>query len=147
MQFLTAYRFLTSAKNTGFISIISKISILGIIVGVGILITVMSVMNGFEKELRSKILGFTSHSTVYAKNNNLKLSNKIFSTIENLEEVIGYSPYIQKEGLLSSRNNTKTIFLRAIEPELERNVSDIDNNMILGNFDDINKFNNFLTYF
>ena len=142
MQFLTAYRFLTSAKNTGFISIISKISILGIIVGVGILITVMSVMNGFEKELRSKILGFTSHSTVYAKNNNLKLSNKIFSTIENLEEVIGYSPYIQKEGLLSSRNNTKTIFLRAIEPELERNVSDIDNNMILGNFDDINKFNN-----
>ena len=80
MQFLTAYRFLTSAKNTGFISIISKISILGIIVGVGILITVMSVMNGFEKELRSKILGFTSHSTVYAKNNNLKLSNKIFST-------------------------------------------------------------------
>ena len=142
MQFLTAYRFLTSAKNTGFISIISKISILGIIVGVGILITVMSVMNGFEKELRSKILGFTSHSTVYAKNNNLKLSNKIFSTIENLEEVIGYSPYIQKEGLLSSRNNTKTIFLRAIKPELERNVSDIDNNMILGNFDDIKKFNN-----
>ena len=142
MQFLTAYRFLTSVKNTGFISIISKISILGIIVGVGILITVMSVMNGFEKELRSKILGFTSHSTVYAKNNDLQLSNKIFSRIKENKKVIGHSPYIQKEGLLSSNNYTKTIFLRAINSELENTVSNIHNNMILGSFNDINKFNN-----
>ena len=137
MQFLTAYRFLTSEKNTGFISIISKISILGIILGVGSLIAVMSVMNGFEKELRSKILGFTSHATIYAKNNKFNNVNNIFEKLENIDEVTGYSPYIQQEGLLSSKNKTKTIFLRAVDPSLEKRVSEIHENMVLGQFDDI----------
>ena len=137
MQFLTAYRFLKSEKNTGFISIISKISIIGIILGVAILITVMSVMNGFEKVLRSKILGFTSHATIYAKQNKFSDTQKIYTQLANINKVVGYSPYIQKEGLLFSKNNTKTIFLRAVNPALEKTVSDVHDNMIIGKFDDI----------
>ena len=55
MKFLIAYRLLFSRYNLSFISIISKVSIFGLMLGVGILITVLSVMNGFEKELRDKI--------------------------------------------------------------------------------------------
>ncbi|MEC9206263.1 MAG: lipoprotein-releasing ABC transporter permease subunit [Pseudomonadota bacterium] len=142
MQFLTAYRFLTSEKNTGFISIISKISILGIILGVGVLITVMSVMNGFEKELRSKILGFTSHATIYAKKNDFNENNEIFKNLNSTSEVIGFSPYIQKEGLLSFENRTKTIFLRAIKPPLEKTVSNVHESMIIGKFDDLERIKN-----
>ena len=130
MQLLTAYRFLTSEKNTGFISIISKISILGIILGVAVLITVMSVMNGFEKELRSKILGFTSHATIYTKKDIFDNKDMVFKKLEGVNEIIGYSPYIQKEGLLSSKHSTKTIFLRAVNPSMEKTVSDIHENMV-----------------
>ena len=65
MNFLIAYRLLFSRYNLSFISVISKVSIFGLMLGVGILITVLSVMNGFEKELRDKILSFTSHINIY----------------------------------------------------------------------------------
>tara|TARA_B100001750_G_C15503426_1_gene598744 strand:+ start:1063 stop:2313 length:1251 start_codon:yes stop_codon:yes gene_type:complete len=142
MQLLTAYRFLTSEKNTGFISIISKISILGIILGVAVLITVMSVMNGFEKELRSKILGFTSHATIYTKKDIFDNKDMVFKKLEGVNEIIGYSPYIQKEGLLSSKHSTKTIFLRAVNPSMEKTVSDIHENMVVGEFNDFKKIKN-----
>ena len=79
MKFLIAYRLLFSRYNLSFISIISKVSIFGLMLGVGILITVLSVMNGFEKELRDKILSFTSHVNIYP-------SDRV--TIDDLEDII-----------------------------------------------------------
>ena len=79
MKFLIAYRLLFSRYNLSFISIISKVSIFGLMLGVGILITVLSVMNGFEKELRDKILSFTSHVNIYPSDN---------VTIKDLEDMI-----------------------------------------------------------
>ena len=71
MRLLLASRFLRSKQNSSFISIISKISVIGITLGISILITVMSVMNGFEYELREKVLGFTSHVTAYQNRQNI----------------------------------------------------------------------------
>ena len=70
MQFFLAHRFIFSKDNIGYLNTLSRISILGIILGIAILITVMSVMNGFEREIKSRILGFASHATIFGSNMN-----------------------------------------------------------------------------
>ena len=132
-----AYRFLKSKHNTGFINIISKISILGIILGVGILITVLSVMNGFEKELRQKILGFTSHVTIYPRNNSFVDYSNLLEQLKVNKDVIGYSPYIQKEILISSDTSTTNAYFRAIDPKLEQSAGIVDESIIFGSFNNL----------
>ena len=104
MNFSVAYRFLFSKYNLSFISIISKVSIIGIMLGVGILITVISVMNGFEKELRDKILGFTSHVNMYVnQSSNIDFVN----IIDNDPRIESYSIVHSHEQLVSSDKSKK----------------------------------------
>lgn len=137
MRFLIANRFLRSKYNTSFINMISKISVIGIILGVAILITVLSVMNGFEKELRTKILGFTSHVTIYPKNNSQLDHEKLYSKLVENKDVAGHSPYIQREVMITSSTGTVNAYFRAVVPNLEQDVSIVDNNIILGDFNDL----------
>jgi len=142
MRLLLAYRFIRSKDNSSFINIISKISVLGIILGISILITVMSVMNGFEKELKNKILGFTSHVTIYTNNSiNNKLSS-ILNKFKDNNEISGFSHYIENESLLSSQSGTVNAFFRAVDPSLEKNVGIIHSNIIFGSYDDFGKNEN-----
>ena len=133
MNLLVAYRFLFSKYNLSFISIISKISIIGLMLGVGILITVLSVMNGFEKELREKILGFTSHVNVYPHNQ---------YTIEELKLILkanknisAYSVINRNEDLISSDSvNNYPIILHSVNSEDEKLTSNISKMMYVGTF-------------
>ena len=133
MNLLVAYRFLFSKYNLSFISIISKISIIGLMLGVGILITVLSVMNGFEKELREKILGFTSHVNVYPHNQ---------YTIEELKLILkanknisAYSVINRHEDLISSDSvNNYPIILHSVNSEDEKLTSNISKMMYVGTF-------------
>ena len=133
MNLLIAYRFLFSKYNLSFISIISKISIIGLMLGVGILITVLSVMNGFEKELREKILGFTSHVNVYPHNQ---------YTIEELKLILkanknisAYSVISRNEDLISSDSvNNYPIIIHSVNSEDELLTSNISQMMYVGNF-------------
>ena len=93
-------------------------------------------MNGFEKELKDKVLGFTSHVTAYSNNPQI-LSYNIFDNLIDDGEIIGYSPYIEKEILLSSSFATTNSLFRAIDPDLEKSVGHIHNNIISGNYDDL----------
>ena len=136
MRLLLAYRFLRSKSNSSFINIISKISVLGIILGISILITVISVMNGFEKELKDKVLGFTSHVTAYANNLDRPDFN-IFDELMQKREILGYSPYLEKEVLLSSKHSTTNSFIRIVDPVLEKSVGYTHNNIISGNYDNL----------
>ena len=136
MRLLLAYRFLRSNSNSSFINIISKISVIGIILGISILITVISVMNGFEKELKDKVLGFTSHVTAYS-NNSSEPDHSIFDKLLKKKEILGYSPYIEKEVLLSSKHSTTNSFIRMVDPILEKNVGYTHDNVTIGNYDDL----------
>ncbi len=136
MRLLLAYRFLRSNSNSSFINIISKISVIGIILGISILITVISVMNGFEKELKDKVLGFTSHVTAYS-NNTSEPDHSIFDKLLKKKEILGYSPYIEKEFLLSSKHSTTNSFIRMVDPILEKNVGYTHDNITIGNYDDL----------
>jgi len=142
MHLLLAYRFIKSKDNSSFINIISKISVLGIILGISILITVMSVMNGFEKELKNKILGFTSHVTIYASDPTNNQLLPILSRLKDNNEILGFSNYIENESLLSSQSGTVNVFFRAVNPLSEKDTGIIHNNIIFGNYDDLNKDEN-----
>ncbi len=134
MNFLVAYRLLFSQYNLSFISIISKVSIIGLMLGVGILITVLSVMNGFEKELRDKILGFTSHITIHA--NNELSTDKLISIIESDKNIASYSFVSRNEELISSSSSKNIpIIIHNVSPEKENQTSDIGSMIIQGSFE------------
>ena len=125
-----------SKHNSSFINIISKISVLGIVLGISILITVISVMNGFEKELREKVLGFTSHVTAY-KNPTVNSHNLLeFKNLQNKKQILGYSPYIERESLLSSNIFSTNAMVRAVVPNLEKNVGVVHENIVSGSYAD-----------
>ena len=133
MKFLIAYRLLFSRYNLSFISIISKVSIFGLMLGVGILITVLSVMNGFEKELRDKILSFTSHVNIYPSDRvTIKDLENIIDTDENIK---GYS-IVQKNEVLLSSDEIKNIpvIVHNVNQDLESSASEISDLIIDGKF-------------
>ena len=134
MQFFLAHRFIFSKDNIGYLNTLSRISILGIILGIAILITVMSVMNGFEREIKSRILGFTSHATIFGSNMNSSESIKLLDDLITSERIEGYSYYTENESLISFNNISTGIYLRSINPFLEAKVSIIDENIIQGEY-------------
>ena len=102
--------------------------------GVGILITVLSVMNGFEKELRDKILSFTSHINIYPDNE--FGAEKIIQIIDSYENVKGYSVVHRNEILLSSKNVTNIpVVIHNVNETLESKTSEIPKMLIDGDFD------------
>jgi lipoprotein-releasing system permease protein len=133
MNLFIAYRFLFSRYNLSFISIISKVSIIGLMLGVAILITVLSVMNGFEKELRDKILGFTSHVNIYPHNN--LTSEQIISMIKSHEKIVSYSFVNRDEELISSDSvSNYPIIFNSISSYQEKLTSNIADMIIAGDF-------------
>ena len=98
-------------------------------------------MNGFEKELKDKVLGFTSHVTAYTNNNNIT-SYEVFDNLMLSNDISGYSPYFEKEVMLSSNYATTNSLFRAINPSYEKNVGETHNNIISGDYSDLENIDN-----
>jgi lipoprotein-releasing system permease protein len=127
-------RYLRSSGNR-FLSFISLMSILGVAIGVAVLIIVLSVMNGFEKELRSRILSMTSHATVSAFGAGLPDWPGLVNTALENPALTGAAPFVEGEALLiggadDGRSSAATV--RGIDPELERTVSSVEARMTNG---------------
>jgi lipoprotein-releasing system permease protein len=135
LEWLIAWRY-TRAKNTnGFISLISAISVIGIALGAMTLITVLSVMNGFEQELRTRILGMASHATVNAFGGQVQDWHYVTQQAKRQPHVIGSAPYVEAQGLISTSLGSSGALIRGVKPELESKVSDITQNMKNGSLD------------
>lgn len=133
MNFLIAYRLLFSRYNLSFISIISKVSVVGLMLGVGILITVLSVMNGFERELRDKILSFTSHINIYPQNN-LDI-NTLKSKISSQNNILGHSIVYRNDVLITSQYaDNIPIIIHNVNQQLETKTSEIVDLLVQGEF-------------
>ena len=110
---LLILRFLYSKKSDGFISIFSWFSIIGITIGVGAIIIVMSVMNGFREEITSRLLGINGHLNIYSdKNEILKDELDYFSQLNN---DIVLTPLTQTQALFISKDSSKGVFLRGYD--------------------------------
>ena len=112
-----------SIINISLISFISLISVLGIVIGVWALITVLSVMNGFERELRERILTVASHLTVTGRDGHLKEWPRLAERLGEVTEVTGSAPYILSQVMLANGNATTGALIRGIAPHQERSVS------------------------
>ena len=124
-------RYLRAKRRNHFISFISLISMAGIAVGVAILITVISVMNGFEKELRERILGMVSHATVSTWDRPFEDWPDLIDSARRHSEVIGAAPFVEQQTLLKGRDVSGAL-VRGIDPAREPSVSDLDQQMISG---------------
>ncbi|ELA08091.1 LolC/E family lipoprotein releasing system, transmembrane protein [Moraxella macacae 0408225] len=129
-------RYTRAERSNRFISFISLISMIGLTLGVAVLITVLSVMNGFDRELKSRILGMVPQATVIAGEiipNWQQLAKKIDEN-PNVEAV---APFIQLQGMLTVNAQVAGIMVTGIEPEYEKNVSIIHKHMHEGNIDSL----------
>lgn len=130
-------RYTRAKRRNNFISFISLISMMGVGLGVMALIVVLSVMNGFENQLRERILGMVSHITVSSYDNRLENWSDLASIVKKNENVIGYAPYVEAEAMLSNRSSVSGAIIRGINPEFENTVSEIHQHMIIGELSDI----------
>jgi lipoprotein-releasing system permease protein len=129
-------RYLRAKRRNGFISFISMASVLGIFIGVVALITTISVMNGFQEELRNRILGTVAHATIEGSTGSLPDWQSAVALAREDKRVIGAAPYVQTESLLQGQNRQGAI-LRGVEPSLESSVSDLPSKMVQGQFDSL----------
>ncbi len=125
-------RYTRAKRRNHFISFISLTSMLGIALGVTALITVLSVMNGFEKELRERILGMASHATITGYDNTLQNWQSLADIAHQHPEVVGAAPYIEGEGMLSNGEQVSGVALRGIDVAYEGEVSEVAEKMIAG---------------
>ncbi|HFD13154.1 MAG TPA: lipoprotein-releasing ABC transporter permease subunit [Crenotrichaceae bacterium] len=125
-------RYMRAKRRTRFISFITLTSILGIALGVTALITVLSVMNGFEQELRQRILGMTSHATVSGWDGKLRDWKQVANLLDDFPQVIGHAPFAQGQVMLNLGQRVSGVLLRGIDPEQESQVSDLPENMVPG---------------
>lgn len=130
-------RYTRAKRRNHFISFISLISILGITLGVMALITVLSVMNGFEKELRTKILGMASHVKVSEWDGKLSNWEDLQAQVEKHEAVVGSAPLVSFEGMLNQGEQVSGALLTGINPLEEPKVSEIHNLMKSGSLTDL----------
>ncbi len=125
-------RYVRAKRRNHFISFISLISILGVGIGVMAIITILSVMNGFEKELTDRILGMASHATVVERGKSLSDWETLAAEIEHYPGIIGVAPYFHAEGMLTHAKSVNGTIVRGILPEEETKVSVIADRMIIG---------------
>ncbi len=125
-------RYSRAKRRNGFISFIASISMIGIGLGVWVLITVISIMNGFGNELRGRILDVTSHVTISGQTGWLEDWRMLEPTLQARDDIEGYAPYIYMQGLLSNGNAVSGAMIRGVEPDLEAGVSSIAENMTEG---------------
>ena len=126
----------TAARKPGggnrFISFISLISMLGLALGVAALIVVLSVMNGFQKELRTRILGVAAHAQISGVDGELENWPMTVDAVTRHPRVLAAAPYVQQQGMLSYDGQVKGVLVRGILPEEEDRVADFARHMKTG---------------
>jgi lipoprotein-releasing system permease protein len=136
LELAIGLRYIRAKRRNSFISFISLASMLGIALGVVALITTISVMNGFEKELRQRILGMVSHATISGSGASLKDWPRAVEIAEADSRVLGAAPYVEREALLNG-SRTQGALLRGILPEAEPRVSELGEKMKVGALTDL----------
>jgi lipoprotein-releasing system permease protein len=130
-------RYVRSRSQGFFVSFISWVSMLGICVGVAALITVISVMNGLEGELRTRLLSLASHATLSGKPEQLQDWPQLADRIRKEDGVIGVAPYIDLQGMLGRGEDMRAAMIRGVDPKLESQVSEISSHLQVGSFNDL----------
>jgi len=130
-------RYTRAKRHNHFISFISLISTLGIMLGIVALIVVLSVMNGFHTEIRTRILGMASHATISDPYGDMRDWPDVLARARDQESVLGAAPFVELQAMLANGANVSGAQLRGILPREEDQVSDLRQEMVQGEVDDL----------
>src|SRR5947209_734195 len=134
-ELFVGLRYTRAKRRTHFISFISLVSMLGIALGIAALITVMSVMNGFEKEIRSRILGAAAHIQILGGDEGLPDWQAVAQSVARHPEVVASAPFVQAQGLLSTGSAVRGVYVRGVLPEAEDRVAEFGSHMRAGSLE------------
>ena len=130
-------RYTRAKRRNHFISFISLTSMIGIALGATALITVISVMNGFERELRERILGVASHATISGFDRALEDWESLAAAAEAHPEVVGAAPYVESQGMLTHAGQVRGVLIRGVFPSREPRVSEVGRFLVEGTLESL----------
>ena len=130
-------RYTRAKRRNHFISFISLISMLGMALGVMALIVVLSVMNGFQKEIRARMLGASPHLEVVADGGRMDDWQSILKKVEGNPEVLAAAPYVSGQGMLSFGQSVQGVMVRGIDPAKETAITELANKVKAGSLADL----------
>ncbi len=141
--FRLAMRYLSAKQDNRFINFISLTSVIGIFLGATVLITVLSIMNGFQTELRTRILNMTAHMVIFQQGRQLSDWEEVRHDLLEHPQVVDAAPIIEKQALLSVGKNVKGALIKGVSPDLENKVSNIEEHLSKGQLESLvaNQFN------
>ena len=135
VELFVGLRYLRAKRRTSFVSFITQISVLGIAVGVAALIVILSVMNGFEGELRDRLLSMTAHGYVSGEDGTVQRWEQVRDRIEAEPGVIAAAPLIEMEGMIRTGRALTGVVVHGVLPHEELSVSGHSVNFVEGNLD------------
>ncbi len=137
-------RYTRAKKRNHFVSFISLSSMLGIGLGVMVLITVLSVMNGFDEEIHKRFFGMAPEITVSGRNGQIANWQKLQAELKNTPGVTAIAPFVASQGLLTHEGQILPIVLSGVDPKQEQTVTNLQKKLIVGSMADLQHFGIFL---
>jgi len=137
LSFCIGLRYTRAKRENHFISFISSMSIIGLVLGVMVLIVVMSVMNGFDRELRKKILGMVPHATILSESGNIDDWPSVKKALESVDGVDSVAPFIEGQGMVSFDGKVLGVQIYGVNPLEEKTVSILPDHMRVGRLEDL----------
>jgi lipoprotein-releasing system permease protein len=135
VELFVGLRYLRAKRRTKFVSFITLISLLGIALGVAALIVILSVMNGFEAELRTRLLSMTAHGYVTGRDGRVEDWQSLRAEVLDTPGVVAAAPVIEMEGMIRSGRQLTAVMVNGVLPEHERDISGDTANFVEGSLD------------
>ena len=136
-EYFIGLRYTRARRKNLFVSLSSAISAVGILLGVAALIVVLSVMNGFQKEIRARILGVASHIQIAGQDNTLADWQRVAARARENPRVLAAAPYVNGQALLEFGGTVRGALVRGVDPKLEAEVADVGDHMVAGRLDSL----------
>ena len=136
-EWLIGTRYLRGARRQGFISFVAVMSVLGLVLGVAVLIVVLSVMNGFERELRSRILSVTAHATITGLQGSFPDWRAARAKAMQNHEVLAAVPFIDAQAMLAHGQHVVGAQIRGVIPDLERTATGLAQKFTQGDIEQL----------
>ncbi|MHB8759268.1 MAG: ABC transporter permease, partial [Thiobacillus sp.] len=137
LELLVGLRYTHAKRRNHFISFISVVSMGGIALGVMALIVVLSVMNGFQEELRARILGVAAHLEISGPGDRLADWRPVLAQAQRNKDVVSGAPYVNAQGMLANGDMVRGAIIRGVLPEMESAVADFSRHMKAGRLGDL----------
>ena len=135
VELFVGLRYLRAKRRTRFVSFITLISLLGIALGVAALIVILSVMNGFEGELRSRLLSMSAHGYVTGPGHSTENWRGLVDDVVSEPGIAAAAPFVEMEGMIQSGRDMEAVLVHGVDPDLEQQLSGALINMLEGDLD------------